>query len=503
VSATRSHCLIASIFEPPLLRLDPAREYAVGREPAADIFLPARQVSRRHAKLSWSAEDGGFVIRDTWSRRGLRVNGNQTERRVLRDGDDIAIDPYHLRYRVYEGDVTRLTERSDGTLPRDWRLSGRAGGPELLELVALIDVADVAAILEVDADPHSGTLRIAGGQVLEAEASFLRGSRAAHALLTAESCAFRLRAAERPAGEAGRGIPIVQLLSEILARMGSDFVTTLDSSGIQEGEVMQLEKRLQAARTERELRALAGQELRAEDVARAQERQRSLQQSTLPRDARVGFERFSRPVAGAGGGFHAVTQLAPGAFRVFIGEPSGSVGVDGLLRSMLLETEVGLASQPAVRPADVLNLIHRRLAHRPEELRFTASCLDVTLDRAGGATASYAANGPLALLLCRDGEARVPELDPGAGATLDGVRIIAAQLALRPKDRLLVFAGSLARQRDAGGGEIGLARLAAAAGRACRLEARAALEALVGELDALRGGAPQEGDVTIVAVELR
>jgi serine phosphatase RsbU (regulator of sigma subunit) len=502
VSATRSHCLIASIFEPPLLRLDPAREYAIGREPAADIFLPARQVSRRHAKLSWSAEDGGFVIRDTWSRRGFRVNGNQTERRVLRDGDDIAIDPYHLRYRAYDGDVAPLARRSDGTLPRDWRLSGRATGAELLELVALIDVADVAVVLEVDADPHSGTLRIAGGQVLEAEASFLRGSRAAHALLTAESCAFRLRAAERTAG-APAGIPIVQLLSEILARMGSDFVTTLDSSGIQEGEVMQLEKRLQAARTERELRALAGKGARAEDVARAQELQRSMQQAALPRDARVGFERFSRPAAGASGGFHAVTQLAPGSFRVFIGEPSGSAGVDGVLRSMLLETEVGLASQPAVRPADVLNLIHRRLAHRSEELRFTASCLDVTIDRAGGATASYAGNGPLALLLCRDGEARVPELDPAAGATLDEVRIIAAQLALRPRDRLLVFTASLARQRDAGGLEIGAARLAAAAGRTSRLAARAALEALVAELDALRGGAPQEGDVTIVAVEVR
>ncbi|MFN3704561.1 MAG: FHA domain-containing protein [Thermoflexales bacterium] len=63
----------------------------IGREPGvADLLLPERQVSRRHAKLERTAE--GFVLTDLGSKNGTFLNGKEVKSpQLLRDGDEIQI----------------------------------------------------------------------------------------------------------------------------------------------------------------------------------------------------------------------------------------------------------------------------------------------------------------------------------------------------------------------------------------------------------------------------
>ena len=72
----------------------------IGREAGSDILLPEETVSRKHARLYW--EEGHFVIEDTRSRNGLRVNGARCDRRVLYDGDHIVIGSFSLVFREYD-----------------------------------------------------------------------------------------------------------------------------------------------------------------------------------------------------------------------------------------------------------------------------------------------------------------------------------------------------------------------------------------------------------------
>ncbi len=63
----------------------------IGREVGvADLMLPERQVSRRHAKIERTPE--GFVLTDLNSKNGTFLNGKPVkEPRLLQDGDEIQI----------------------------------------------------------------------------------------------------------------------------------------------------------------------------------------------------------------------------------------------------------------------------------------------------------------------------------------------------------------------------------------------------------------------------
>lgn len=63
----------------------------IGREPGfADLLLPERQVSRRHAKIERTPD--GFMLTDLNSKNGTFLNGKPVKRpQLLQDGDEIQI----------------------------------------------------------------------------------------------------------------------------------------------------------------------------------------------------------------------------------------------------------------------------------------------------------------------------------------------------------------------------------------------------------------------------
>ena len=70
----------------------------IGRHQTNDIVLPdiSRKVSRHHAALVRIPSEDRYFVRDLGSLRGTRVGGHMVDRRVLRDGDVIAIGDYAL-----------------------------------------------------------------------------------------------------------------------------------------------------------------------------------------------------------------------------------------------------------------------------------------------------------------------------------------------------------------------------------------------------------------------
>jgi pSer/pThr/pTyr-binding forkhead associated (FHA) protein len=66
-----------------------AAPLSFGRSAESTVVIADRQASRRHAEVYHEA--GGYVLHDLGSRNGTFVNGERTQSRMLRPGDQIAI----------------------------------------------------------------------------------------------------------------------------------------------------------------------------------------------------------------------------------------------------------------------------------------------------------------------------------------------------------------------------------------------------------------------------
>ncbi|MGA9033781.1 MAG: FHA domain-containing protein, partial [Sulfuricaulis sp.] len=70
------------------------KELLIGRAPEANVCIPDKRVSMRHARVIVSPE-GAVLVEDLGSTNGTYVNGEKVMRRALRDGDDILLLPDH------------------------------------------------------------------------------------------------------------------------------------------------------------------------------------------------------------------------------------------------------------------------------------------------------------------------------------------------------------------------------------------------------------------------
>ncbi len=73
------------------------RDMVIGRGVECDVVLVDENVSRRHAQLLPSADT--FEISDLGSTNGIRVNGNDCGRAVLKDGDELEVGTVKLWFR--------------------------------------------------------------------------------------------------------------------------------------------------------------------------------------------------------------------------------------------------------------------------------------------------------------------------------------------------------------------------------------------------------------------
>lgn len=76
--------------------LHSADEVVIGRDENGSLVLTDASVSRRHARVT-VGEDGSILVQDLGSTNGTAVNGQPTERSLLRPGDHLEIGAVSLR----------------------------------------------------------------------------------------------------------------------------------------------------------------------------------------------------------------------------------------------------------------------------------------------------------------------------------------------------------------------------------------------------------------------
>ncbi len=73
-------------------------EITLGRGTDADFCLKDQSVSRKHCRIK--GVNGLFMIRDYGSGNGTKVNNQQIDYAVLKDGDTIEIGLTHVRIQL-------------------------------------------------------------------------------------------------------------------------------------------------------------------------------------------------------------------------------------------------------------------------------------------------------------------------------------------------------------------------------------------------------------------
>jgi pSer/pThr/pTyr-binding forkhead associated (FHA) protein len=78
------------------LEINDAQEFVIGRDDSADVIFRDDLISRRHVKVrrDWS----GTHVEDLGSRNGIKVNRKRTNRKTLRDGDEVEVGGVRLVY---------------------------------------------------------------------------------------------------------------------------------------------------------------------------------------------------------------------------------------------------------------------------------------------------------------------------------------------------------------------------------------------------------------------
>lgn len=98
----------------------------VGRRSACDISLRFPDISSRHCTLTF--EEGFWVVADTGSRNGIRVNSEKVERKVLLSGDRISFASHRFQ----------IDYKPEGSVPPEEENTFSRG---LLEKIGLKDPA--------------------------------------------------------------------------------------------------------------------------------------------------------------------------------------------------------------------------------------------------------------------------------------------------------------------------------------------------------------------------
>ena len=116
--------------------------FCLGRSPSMDLCLGHAQVSREHAVIERDSD--GLYLRDTNSRHGTRLNGQQISRALLRSGDTIELGSASATLLFLEGPDHTSSSRggdSEGTRALLERVSSQSHGSDLEKLSLFLEAA--------------------------------------------------------------------------------------------------------------------------------------------------------------------------------------------------------------------------------------------------------------------------------------------------------------------------------------------------------------------------
>jgi phosphoserine phosphatase RsbU/P len=506
----------------------------LGRRSETDVRIPGIGISRLHAEIA--LHDGVCRLRDCESKFGTFVNGERVAERVLANGDQI---------RLGQSDDTKIVFLAGDDAPSVER-SAAAAASELRHMASLLEglralgsgrvLEDVLALVLDSAIEVAGAER--GFIMLDNDAGQLEFKLAraqGHVTLSGRTFATSRKIPETVFAT-GREAIVEDLLDEGLAALHSGTVALgircvlctplrlvryveriddpIDDKMI---GVLYLDSRERGALRSESTRsaldtlsieaavAIQNARLYRQALERAKYEQdlkvaAAIQQALLPASGRAGAffttAGTSVPCRAVGGDFFDYVELQGGQFGFILGDVAGKGSPAALLAAALL----GMFSAESVYHTSASALISRLnngLVRRAIEARFLTSFYGL-IARDGSLTYSNAGHNP-PILVTANGVRRLET--GGVVLGLFGGAVFEEEtVALQPGDAIVLFSDGVTEAFNAAGEDFGDERLLAGIDAHRGKPPQALLEALLGEVRAFCGDAPQSDDITMVVV---
>ena len=141
--------------------LDPSRPMHIGRGSNCEVRLTDPVSSRFHAVVFF--EDGNWQLRDTSSRNGTKVNGEDTQLRILKYGDMISLGRSTILFGTRDQIKRRLGQLSGNGKPNG---DESAADDELADIEKLNEQSNIQ-LKFLELDPPVLPSRLSPGQAAQ------------------------------------------------------------------------------------------------------------------------------------------------------------------------------------------------------------------------------------------------------------------------------------------------------------------------------------------------
>jgi len=423
-------------------------EILIGRKGDADVVLSNQHISRHHAKIV-SADEGYFLL-DLSSTHGTFVNNERVEQHILKHGDKIGLGKDRIELQFFIGEARMATPKSDTThiFERSLIDLGRVLPSEYSDLEKISCILDFQYQWEQLFTPDSAfqkildsALKISGAErgfimvKQETRFGFAAGMDGGGRKLTpshfqaSQSVVDQLLSDGQPvfmvegiqgkfAAQASivamnlraiaclplRGIPYQSDTPTVLGILYLDSTKKMHSlSGLDQKIINKLAIEAGNVLERVELiKAIEQRKKTEQELALAEETQRSLLPQALPQTQNFRIVASSKPTRYVGGDFYDFLEMENGRIIGVLADVSGKGISASLLSSMLLGC-LQMQLRAGVSPAESINRLNRFLCEKSSASRFVTVFL-FTLDAEGNGLFISAGHNPSYLFRSASGE---------------------------------------------------------------------------------------------------
>jgi pSer/pThr/pTyr-binding forkhead associated (FHA) protein len=156
-----------------IITLQPGEVFTFGRGDNCDLKIDSKTVSRRHARVHWAGTDPPTPeIVDLESKNGITVNGVPVQRKVLEDGDELAIGTFTATLRVLSAneDLRKqlIVDRLGATMIQSRRLAGEVKLVPPAWLLGQLERLRESGTLSVQVEDKRGYVSMISGVAIAA-----------------------------------------------------------------------------------------------------------------------------------------------------------------------------------------------------------------------------------------------------------------------------------------------------------------------------------------------
>jgi sigma-B regulation protein RsbU (phosphoserine phosphatase) len=523
-------------------------ETVIGRQSDSDIILGGYSISRHHARII--REDKGLCLVDQ-STHGTFVNGQRIDRHRLSNGDRIRLgrEEIELLYTTQKGDITPISDT--------W------SGPELEKSIkalsqilpsrdsAYSDLDKIACVLDFHYNWGKNfsaeqtflqilksALEISGAErgfiLLPQDKEFRYEAGLNYQGITLPQSDFRAsRTVVRQVVESAKPVFMTQEISGELAQQESVLalrlaaVACLPLSGISASSdavallgilyldstkrmhmLSGLDKRImnklaeQAGLVLEKLEMIKSLEERKKienELALAEETQKNLLSSSLPKLENFRIHAFNHPTRYVGGDFYEFLVLEKGELVAVLADVSGK-GISAALLGSLVQGALNMEFRSTTRPGEVLNKVNKLLFEKTESYRFVTLFLCV-FDPSGKGRFISAGHNPAYVFRAESGE--IEELADSClilGA-FDFATYASSPFQLHLGDILVIYSDGLTEAENPEGEMFGEKRLREVITLEGRNGSQILERRLLDVMEQFTRGRNQTDDITFVLVE--